>query len=210
MFDPTEEAAFIEKLYEYGKQLNNAKDTKSFWPESKIQIKWQRNVEDDRSVPANPINGNSCVLEKEGSQVSSFGLMTPASELSHSNSNSVGGDTSSGSFLLCVEVQSQPQPQQHMQQNPRKQWRCWSSELHRHFVDALQQPSGAQAATPKQIRELMQTTHNTIRELSSFSQTNSPFCVHIVVSAVNHQILAFDSFMTLTTNFWFLMFDPKM
>ncbi|KAL2532558.1 HTH myb-type domain-containing protein [Abeliophyllum distichum] len=38
----------------------------------------------------------------------------------------------------------------------RKQRRCWSPELHRRFVNALQQLGGAQAATPKQIRDLMQ------------------------------------------------------
>ncbi|KAG5061155.1 hypothetical protein GLYMA_01G183700v4 [Glycine max] len=129
-----------------------------------------RNEEDDRSVPANSINGNSCVPEKEGSQVPSFGLMARASELSHSNSKSVGGDTSSGSSLLRVEVQSQPQPPQHMQQNPRKQRRCWSPELHRRFVDALQQLGGAQVATPKQIRELMQVEGLTNDEVKSHLQ----------------------------------------
>lgn len=95
-------------------------------------------------MPQNPINGNLCAPRKEGSQIPSFSLMGHGSELSHSNSKSVCGDTSSGSSLLRVEVQSQPQPPQHMQQNPRKQRRCWSPELHRRFVDALQQLGGAQ------------------------------------------------------------------
>ncbi|TKY70542.1 Transcription factor BOA [Spatholobus suberectus] len=129
-----------------------------------------RTEEDDTSVPENPINGNSCVPKKEGSRVPSFALMTPASELSHSNSKSVCGDCSSGSSLLRVEVQSQPQPPQHMQQNTRKQRRCWSPELHRRFVDALQQLGGAQVATPKQIRELMQVEGLTNDEVKSHLQ----------------------------------------
>ncbi|XP_042024684.1 transcription factor NIGTH1-like [Salvia splendens] len=38
----------------------------------------------------------------------------------------------------------------------RKQRRCWSPELHGRFLGALEQLGGAQAATPKQIREIMQ------------------------------------------------------
>ncbi|RDX63539.1 Transcription factor HHO5, partial [Mucuna pruriens] len=129
-----------------------------------------RNEEDDRSVPVNPIKGNSCAPRKEGSQVPRFSLMTPASEASHSNSKSVCGDNSSGSSLRRVEVQSQPQLPQHMQQNPRKQRRCWSPELHRRFVDALQQLGGAQVATPKQIRELMQVEGLTNDEVKSHLQ----------------------------------------
>ncbi|MCL7030939.1 hypothetical protein MKW94_017584 [Papaver nudicaule] len=49
--------------------------------------------------------------------------------------------------------QSNLQRQQHQFQ--RKQRRCWSPELHRRFVSALQQLGGSQVATPKQIRELM-------------------------------------------------------
>ncbi|KAK7309230.1 hypothetical protein RJT34_05790 [Clitoria ternatea] len=145
-----------------------------------------RKEEDDRSVPDNPIqqrglknkiggafttfNGNSCV-PKEGSQVPSFSLMTQTSDLSHSNSKSgCGGGSSSGSSLLRAEVPSQPQPPQHLQQNPRKQRRCWSPELHRRFVDALQQLGGAQVATPKQIRELMQVEGLTNDEVKSHLQ----------------------------------------
>jgi len=77
-------------------------------------------------------------LLKEVSQAKSFSLV---SEVSHGNSKSGGG--SSGSSLLRVEIQNQPQPPQPLQQSSRKQRRCWSSELHRRFVDALQQLGGA-------------------------------------------------------------------
>ncbi|GFQ04735.1 two-component response regulator arr14 [Phtheirospermum japonicum] len=55
-------------------------------------------------------------------------------------------------------------------QNSRKQRRCWSPELHRQFINALQQLGGAQAATPKQIRELMQVDGLTNDEVKSHLQ----------------------------------------
>ncbi|KAK2372718.1 hypothetical protein P8452_45965 [Trifolium repens] len=105
-------------------------------------------------------NGNSL---KEVSQVPSYSLV---SEVSHGNSKSGG---SSGSSLLRVEIQNQPQPPHPLQQNSRKQRRSWSSELHRRFVDALQQLGGAHA-TPKQIREKMQVDGLTNDEVKSHLQ----------------------------------------
>ncbi|KAF7828754.1 transcription factor HHO5-like [Senna tora] len=143
--------------------------------------------EDDRSVPENPIqsrnlknrggaflpfNGNLCMPkpvtkeDKEISQVPSLTLMTPASELNHHNSKTGIRNSSASSFLVQG---GQPQPQ-HLQQNPRKQRRCWSPELHRRFVDALQHLGGAQVATPKQIRELMQVEGLTNDEVKSHLQ----------------------------------------
>lgn len=122
---------------------------------------WQRNEEDDRSVPENPIEvsnkrsrggafvqfkGNNesgfartCVKEdKEVSQVPSLSLMTPMTELGGSKSSTRGG---SGPSLVKLQIEPQQQSQQ---QCFRKQRRCWSPELHRRFVDALQQLGGSQ------------------------------------------------------------------
>ncbi|KAK4393334.1 Myb family transcription factor EFM [Sesamum angolense] len=52
----------------------------------------------------------------------------------------------------------------------RKQRRCWSPELHKRFVDALQHLGGAQTATPKQIRELMKVDGLTNDEVKSHLQ----------------------------------------
>ncbi|KAM0060928.1 putative transcription factor MYB-HB-like family [Helianthus debilis subsp. tardiflorus] len=52
----------------------------------------------------------------------------------------------------------------------RKQRRCWSNELHRRFVNALQQLGGSQVATPKQIRELMKVDGLTNDEVKSHLQ----------------------------------------
>ncbi|XP_052117567.1 transcription factor HHO5 [Arachis duranensis] len=137
---------------------------------------WRQRCEEDCSVPENPIkrrenknrsgggggvallNGNS----KEVSKVPGFSLMTttPAPELKSSSSKS----NSSSLFMNRVEIQAQ------QSQNPRKQRRCWSPELHRRFINALQQLGGAQVATPKQIRELMQVESLTNDEVKSHLQ----------------------------------------
>ncbi|VFQ65804.1 unnamed protein product [Cuscuta campestris] len=68
------------------------------------------------------------------------------------------GGASSGSTQLLLQSSS------------RKQRRCWSPELHRTFVDALQQLGGPQVATPKQIRDLMQVEGLTNDEVKSHLQ----------------------------------------
>nr|QMS43718.1 Myb [Betula platyphylla] len=55
-------------------------------------------------------------------------------------------------------------------QAQRKQRRNWSPELHRRFLSALQQLGGSQAATPKQIRELMKVDGLTNDEVKSHLQ----------------------------------------
>lgn len=55
-------------------------------------------------------------------------------------------------------------------QAQRKQRRCWSPELHRRFLHALQQLGGSHAATPKQIRELMKVDGLTNDEVKSHLQ----------------------------------------
>lgn len=56
------------------------------------------------------------------------------------------------------------------QQTSRKQRRCWSTELHRRFLNALQQLGGSKVATPKQIRELMRVDGLTNDEVKSHLQ----------------------------------------
>ncbi|XP_027917691.1 transcription factor HHO5-like isoform X1 [Vigna unguiculata] len=147
-----------------------------------------RTEEDDRCVPDNPnqpenetnksrgaapaLNGNNCVLktvmseDKGVSQVPSLGLRRPVFELNHRKTESGNEHGSSLITTSSLERKGQAQPQQ----NPRKQRRCWSPELHRRFVDALQQLGGPQVATPKQIRELMQVVGLTNDEVKSHLQ----------------------------------------
>ncbi|KAI3716072.1 hypothetical protein L6452_23134 [Arctium lappa] len=74
----------------------------------------------------------------------------------------------SGLSLITPGIKNPVQPPH--QQTSRKQRRCWSTELHRRFVNALQQLGGSQAATPKQIRELMQVDGLTNDEVKSHLQ----------------------------------------
>ncbi|KAA8523063.1 hypothetical protein F0562_009486 [Nyssa sinensis] len=55
-------------------------------------------------------------------------------------------------------------------QSQRKARRCWSPDLHRRFVNALQRLGGSQVATPKQIRELMKVDGLTNDEVKSHLQ----------------------------------------
>ncbi|CAK9166442.1 unnamed protein product [Ilex paraguariensis] len=58
----------------------------------------------------------------------------------------------------------------HSNPQQKKQRRCWSPELHRRFVNALHELGGAQAATPRQIRDLMQVDDLTNDEVKSHLQ----------------------------------------
>ncbi|PIN23693.1 hypothetical protein CDL12_03586 [Handroanthus impetiginosus] len=55
-------------------------------------------------------------------------------------------------------------------QSQRKARRCWAPELHRRFLEALQQLGGSHVATPKQIRELMKVDGLTNDEVKSHLQ----------------------------------------
>ncbi|GAU17394.1 hypothetical protein TSUD_232700 [Trifolium subterraneum] len=151
----------------------NCSDNKKTWMNS-VQL-WtnEKNSKNEDGVSKKSNNGGGVFMEfngnsmKEVSQVPSYSLV---SEVSHGNSKTGGGGGSSGSSLLRIEIQNQPQPPHPLQQNSRKQRRSWSSELHRRFVDALQQLGGAHAATPKQIREKMQVDGLTNDEVKSHLQ----------------------------------------
>ncbi|XP_047050470.1 transcription factor HHO3-like [Lolium rigidum] len=55
-------------------------------------------------------------------------------------------------------------------QQSRKARRCWSPELHRRFVAALQRLGGPHVATPKQIRDMMKVDGLTNDEVKSHLQ----------------------------------------
>ena len=129
---------------------------------------WQRNEEDNNSGSENPIrpcsygnragafvpfkvsSGFPAKGDKEVVPVAGLSLMTPMVEVDPNNSNSKcgnSGETGSGSVStlltdsMRLQCKSQQQPPQ---QGIRKQRRCWSPELHRRFVNALQQLGGSQ------------------------------------------------------------------
>ncbi|KAL0801281.1 hypothetical protein Bca101_056457 [Brassica carinata] len=73
--------------------------------------------------------------------------------------------TDVGSAGKAGEEQIQKQTQTN-----RKQRRCWSPELHRRFLHALQQLGGSHVATPKQIRDHMKVDGLTNDEVKSHLQ----------------------------------------
>ncbi|KAL0408831.1 UNVERIFIED_CONTAM: Transcription factor HHO3 [Sesamum radiatum] len=83
-------------------------------------------------------------------------VVPPAST---SSTADTGGNSGGGNKKEEKEGQSQ-----------RKARRCWSPELHRRFLQALQQLGGSHVATPKQIRELMKVDGLTNDEVKSHLQ----------------------------------------
>ncbi|KAK4262270.1 hypothetical protein QN277_027852 [Acacia crassicarpa] len=158
-----------------------------FVPENSIQSQNLKN-RGGAFIPFHENLGMSKPVMKEDKQISqvpSLSLMTPTSELNLKNSKTCIRNCSGVSFLTGpLDGQAQPQPQ-HLQQNPRKQRRCWSPELHRRFVDALQQLGGAQVATPKQIRELMQVEGLTNDEVKSHLQKYRLHVRRLPASTIN-------------------------
>ncbi|KAK6923001.1 hypothetical protein RJ641_011305 [Dillenia turbinata] len=115
-------------------------------------------VKEEKRVQVQPLGGLSlvpCVTSEL--PTSNLGSKVGASFQSVCGSSSL--------FAENVKVLNKP-----YQQTCRKQRRYWSSELHRRFINALQQLGGCQAATPKQIRELMQVDGLTNDEVKSHLQ----------------------------------------
>ncbi|XP_027176567.1 myb family transcription factor EFM [Coffea eugenioides] len=69
-----------------------------------------------------------------------------------------------------ADSQTNSNPNTTSSQTHRKARRCWSPDLHRRFVNALQMLGGSQVATPKQIRELMKVDGLTNDEVKSHLQ----------------------------------------
>ncbi|KAI5581711.1 hypothetical protein BDE02_07G035900 [Populus trichocarpa] len=159
---------------------NNQLDCKK--QDSKSEPKQKSEEDDDRSTCENPVQlgdhsnkgeafvpfkalsgfeGSKRKEEKEVvSQVTGLSPMTPVPDLSSCNWTRKSNNCSNQTKILSKS----------QQQAYRKQRRCWSPELHRRFVDALQQLGGCQVATPKQIREHMQVDGLTNDEVKSHLQ----------------------------------------
>lgn len=138
--------------------INNSDETKLDWLRS-VQL-W--------NIPQSPVQENAprktSVLEVN----SNGGAFQPFHrEASVPKANSLTGKASS--------PPPPPQPpvagsNKKEGQSRRKQRRCWSQEMHKCFVDALQQLGGADFATPKQIRGLMKVDGLTNDEVKSHLQ----------------------------------------
>ncbi|KAK4284657.1 hypothetical protein QN277_001458 [Acacia crassicarpa] len=122
------------------------------------------------SIPVTPVTTKE---EKEDS-INDLSLMTPGTKNFREGSGSSGSRSGSSRAVSSSTPGLQPiippGHQQPQKQVARKQRRCWSPELHRRFVNALQQLGGSLAATPKQIRDLMQVDGLTNDEVKSHLQ----------------------------------------
>ncbi|OMP02078.1 hypothetical protein COLO4_11362 [Corchorus olitorius] len=153
-------------------------------PELKLTSEEEEDLSDNTIELCNNKSKGGAFVPFKGQvdkEISGLSLMTPNSELASCNpilkSNGSSCRIGSGSSLYSEQNQIKFQTkslshhqQQQQQQNSRKQRRCWSPELHRRFVEALQQLGGSQVATPKQIRELMQVDGLTNDEVKSHLQ----------------------------------------
>ncbi|KAJ1266067.1 hypothetical protein BS78_08G122600 [Paspalum vaginatum] len=127
---------------------------------------------DDRRAAANtngvskafmPVAGPLTLARSPGDDVAEKPGAMPVPDLSLSSPAAAPSATSSAVTDAAAGAQQQ-------QQQQRKARRCWSPELHRRFVAALQRLGGAQVATPKQIRELMKVDGLTNDEVKSHLQ----------------------------------------
>ncbi|KAJ4963401.1 hypothetical protein NE237_023340 [Protea cynaroides] len=117
--------------------------------------------------PAKPTNEE----KEEGLPVAGLSLLTPGLKTPATGASS---DLNSKRDIASSSINGQSNLQTTMtttsQQASRKQRRCWSPELHRRFVFALQQLGGSLVATPKQIRDLMKVDGLTNDEVKSHLQ----------------------------------------
>lgn len=102
-----------------------------------------------------PFNGYSGfpvtpARKEDKEELSGLSLLTPGIKNANEESGSSGSKTSCSRAVPSSAPSLQPnlraglQPPQ--QQTARKQRRCWSPELHRRFVSALQQLGGSQGS----------------------------------------------------------------
>ncbi|PQQ01933.1 myb family transcription factor EFM [Prunus yedoensis var. nudiflora] len=109
--------------------------------------------------------------DKEELPIHGLSLLTPGIKNPKEESASSGSRSTCGRAVSFSTANAQSNMRTPPQQpTSRKQRRCWSPELHRRFVNALQQLGGSQVATPKQIRELMQVDGLTNDEVKSHLQ----------------------------------------
>ncbi|KAL4302751.1 hypothetical protein GQ457_10G000260 [Hibiscus cannabinus] len=137
------------------------------------------------SITKQRIGGAFLPFSKDGKCSEALPELALAS-LSKDNSDTENGVTCQRREEAVIEHRNG----QTTNQPHRKARRCWSPDLHRRFVNALQMLGGSQVATPKLIRELMKVDGLTNDEVKSHLQkyrlhtrTPSPQAVGLRASA---------------------------
>ncbi|KAG8098293.1 hypothetical protein GUJ93_ZPchr0013g33893 [Zizania palustris] len=141
---------------------------------------------DDRAVPAVGIRAGMPSLP-----AAVHGSTSPAAAVAGGHHRHVVAASFAPTMPSPVPGLSLLTQSQQQQQQARKSRRCWSPELHRQFVAALQQLGGPQVATPKQIREVMKVDGLTNDEVKSHLQvSNSPnLCKHFREQNFSHLLI---------------------
>jgi SHAQKYF class myb-like DNA-binding protein len=128
----------------------------------------------DRQLASPPFSPPpaACVPDPASLSLSTTTSTVPTTTTAATNN---GGDSEENTRVrdssdARVSVEYAAQIRAAAAQPQRKARRCWSPELHRRFVSALQQLGGSQVATPKQIRELMKVDGLTNDEVKSHLQ----------------------------------------
>lgn len=134
----------------------------------------------DKELPCKPIALNA---RKAGGAFHPFEkekrTELPASSTTAAVSSAVVGDsgdkttsdTETHKEKDGKDVEDKEKDKEEGQSQPhRKPRRCWAPELHRRFLQALQQLGGSHVATPKQIRQLMKVDGLTNDEVKSHLQ----------------------------------------
>ena len=92
-----------------------------------------------------PVTALATKEEKEEPAIDELSLLTPGMKILREGSASTGSRSSSNRGVSSSPPSVQPNLRvATQQQSGRKQRRCWSPELHRRFVNALQQLGGTQ------------------------------------------------------------------
>lgn len=127
------------------------------------------------SPPFSPPTAAAACVVPDAASLSLSTTMSTVPTTTTAATNNNGGDSEENTRVrdssdARVSVEFAAQTRAAAAQPQRKARRCWSPELHRRFVSALQQLGGSQVATPKQIRELMKVDGLTNDEVKSHLQ----------------------------------------
>lgn len=100
------------------------------------------------SIPVTTVALQAAKEEKEDTVLNRLSLLTPGVKSLREGFGSRGSRSSSSSRAVSSSSPTVPPSLRagslQQQQNARKQRRCWSPELHRRFVNALQKLGGSQ------------------------------------------------------------------
>ncbi|XP_010415495.1 PREDICTED: myb family transcription factor EFM-like [Camelina sativa] len=143
-------------------------------PSPDLNPKEERVVKRAKVVEVKPKSGAFQPFQKEKKRVLETDLQPAAVKVASSApATTTSSTTETGGAKSDLDKVGEEQiqmTQQHQTQTHRKQRRCWSPELHRRFLNALQQLGGSHVATPKQIRDHMKVDGLTNDEVKSHLQ----------------------------------------